>query len=159
MRLIAADNTQLGIVAFSEAIEKATGAGLDLVLVAEDGEPPVCRMMNYGKKQYERKRRVKDHKKKRPVGHKVKEIKFHTNIDPHDYRTKLNRIVDFLGKGYRVKVSLFLRGREVTHKEIAKDLMEKVVADTAEAGALDIAPREVGRNITLYLSPKPGKGA
>ncbi len=122
------------------------------MLVADDSDPPVCRIMNFGKYRYERKRRGREQKKKQ-ASHKSKEIKFHANIDPHDYGIKLNHIRGFLEKGHKVKVSLFFRGREMRNTEHGMELMTKVVKDIADIGMAEAQPRRVGRNIGMYLSP------
>lgn len=156
MRLIGPDNEQLGIFPSDQAQEKAVEAGMDLVLVADGAETPVCRIMNFGKFQYEQKRKMRDQKKKQAT-HKNKEIKFHANIDPHDYDMKVNRIVAFLEKGNRVKVSLFFRGREMTHRDLGMALMERVVEAVRTTGVVESRPRMVGRSINMFINPISGK--
>lgn len=129
---------------------------MDLVLVADRATPPVCRIMNFGKRQYEQKRKMRDQKKKQ-VTQKNKEIKFHANIDQHDYDIKLNRIIAFLKKGNRVKVSLFFRGREVTHREIGMQLMERIAEEIALYGISENRPRMIGRSIVMFLNPNSAK--
>ncbi len=143
-------------MSFEEALAKAQDAGQDLVEVAPNASPPVCRIMNYGKYQYEESKRERD-AKKRQHQHKVKEIKFHPNIEEHDYRTKVNRGVAFLEKGDKIKVSMFFRGREMAHADLGMKLMERVIADTEEIASVDAPPRRSGRMIVMMLSPKRGK--
>jgi translation initiation factor IF-3 len=112
--------------------------------------------MNFGKHQYEQKRKMRDQKKKQ-VTQKNKEIKFHANIDQHDYEIKLNRIVAFLKKGNRVKVSLFFRGREMTHREIGMQLMERVSEEIEVYGIAENRPRMIGRSIVMFLNPNSAK--
>ena len=108
--------------------------------------------MNYGKHQYEKKRQLRDQRKKHHV-HRNKEIKFHVNIDPHDYNFKVAHIKQFLEKGHRVKVSLFYRGRENAHREKGMELMKKVIEDIGESAHVENPPRMQGRNLAMLLSP------
>ena len=142
-----------GIVSVADAFLRASETGEDLVLLAENPEAPVCRVMNYGKHLYERNKRTKDQRKKQHA-QKNKEIKFHANIDPHDYSIKLGRMKDFLKKGFRVKVSLFFRGREMAHRELGMELMTRVVSDIRGFGTVDNPPRLLGRSITMLLVPE-----
>jgi translation initiation factor IF-3 len=131
VRLIDADNNQLGLLGVREALLKAEEEGMDLVLVADKAEPPVCRLMNFGKYIYEKNKRERDQKRKQQQ-HKVKEVKFHANIDPHDYEIKRDHIIAFLEKSHRVKVSLVMRGREMAHKELGLTLMRRLVEELRE---------------------------
>ncbi len=156
MRLVNFDNEQLGIVTIEQALEKAEEAGLDLVLVAETGNPPVCRLMDFKKRQYEAKKAQREAKKKQHA-QKVKEVKFHANIDKHDYQIKLNRIIGFLSKGHKVKVSLFLRGREMGFKDKAMEVMLQVADDIKEYGVLENQPKMVNRNIHMVIGTSSSK--
>jgi len=156
VRLISEDNEQLGLVSFEDALIRAQAAGLDLVEMASKSDPPVCRMMDYGKQQYEQSKRQREAKKKQHQ-QKLKEVKFHPNIDKHDYQTKLNRMFAFLQKGYKVKVSMFFRGREMAHTELGDQLMQRVIVDADEYAAVDAPPRRSGRQIAMKLSPKVRK--
>jgi translation initiation factor IF-3 len=109
--------------------------------------------MDYGKFQYEQSKKQRDARKK-AHHHKLKEIKFHPNIDQHDYQTKMNRVLAFLGKGDKVKVSMYLRGREMAHADLGQQLMRRVIEDVGEAAAVDAPPRRAGRMISMMLSPK-----
>lgn len=153
--MIDADNTQLGIVSFSEAIERAREAGKDLVLVAPNSNPVVCRIMNFGKFIYQKNKQIRDQRKKQVV-RKLKEVKFHANIDEHDYQVKLNHIIEFLKKGNRVKVSLFFRGREMIHRDSGRALLERVIEAIGEYGTVDAPPRLAGRNMSMQLAPVSG---
>jgi translation initiation factor IF-3 len=152
VRLIASNNEQLGILPIGDARIRAKAVGLDLVLVSDQTNPPVCRLMNFGKHQYEKKRQLRDQRKKHHV-HRNKEIKFHVNIDPHDYKFKVEHIKQFLAKGHRVKVSLFYRGRENAHREKGMELMKQVIVDIGEFATIENPPRMVGRNLSMLLSP------
>ena len=160
VRLIGADGEQLDIVSFAKARELAQQAGLDLVLVSDRATPPVVRIMDYGKLLFEQKKNLKNQRKNN-VAQKVKEVKFHINIDKHDYEYKLARGVEFLGKGCKLKVTLMLRGREMAHQDLAFELMDKVMAYLAEYGEADGKPKLLGRNITVFFAPgkKSGRAA
>jgi translation initiation factor IF-3 len=152
VRLIASNNEQLGILPIGEARTRAKAVGMDLVLVSDETTPPVCRLMNFGKAQYEKKRQLREQRKKNHV-HRNKEIKFHVNIDPHDYSFKVTHIKQFLDKGHRVKVSLFYRGRENAHREKGMELMKQIIVDIADLATVENPPRMVGRNLSMLLSP------
>ena len=137
-------------------MERAAQAGEDLVEVASRSNPPVCRIMDYGKFLYEEKKKQRQSRKKQHVT-KLKEIQFHPNIEEHDYHTKLNRVIEFLNKGNKVKVSMFFRGREMAHRDIGRDLLERVIQDTKEVGHVDSPPKSSGRHITMYLAPEARK--
>ncbi|MCF7791117.1 MAG: translation initiation factor IF-3 [Victivallales bacterium] len=152
VRLISNDGEQLGVVPIGEAFKKSENAGLDLVLVAEKAKPPVCKIMDFGKLVYEQKQKKKNQKKTQSV-QKTKEIKFHVNTDDHDYNIKIDHAIKFLEKGYKVKISLFFRGREAAHKEIGFDLINKTVEKLSEYGKADKAPALSGRIISVLLNP------
>ena len=135
-----------------DALKLAKDAGLDLVLVAEKAEPPVCKIMDFGKLQYEHKKRLRDQRKSNHAN-KVKEVKFRLRIEQHDYEYKLNHILEFLEKGYKVKTSLMFRGREMAHKDFGFELINRVIKDLEEHAKLDAPPKMVGRNITVSFSP------
>lgn len=154
--MIAPDNEQLGIMPFRDALLRAGAAGLDLVEVAGNASPPVCRIMDYGKHQYEESKRLRDARKKQHQ-HKIKEIKFHPNIGVHDYQTKLNRAIAFLKKGDKLKVSMFFRGREMAHTDIGMELLKRVIVDLGDQIVVDSPPRKSGRMLGMMLSPKAQK--
>ena len=153
VRLIGAEGEQLGVVAYSKAKELAFEAGLDLVLVSDRSTPPVVRIMNFGKLCYEQKKNLKA-QRKNTAAQKIKEIKFHINIDQHDYDTKLNKAIDFLDKKFRLKVTLALRGREMAHQDMAFELMDKVTEALKEYADADGKPKLLGRNISVNFAPK-----
>ncbi len=135
-----------------EALAKAASAGLDLVEVAGQSNPAVCRIMDYGKFQYEEKKKLRDSRKKQHTA-KLKEIQFHPNIDSHDYQTKVNHAIAFLEKGYKLKVSVFFRGREMAHREMGRVILDRVINDTKHVGHVDAPPKSAGRNTIMYLAP------
>ncbi len=153
MRLIGENGEQLDVVPLMKAREMAQEAGLDLVLVSERSVPPVVRIMNFGKLQYEQKKNQKVQRKNNVV-QKVKEVKFHINVDTNDYAIKLKRALDFLEKRCRLKVTLTLRGREMAHQDLAYELMDRIIADLAAAADPDGKPKLLGRNITVNFAPK-----
>jgi len=136
----------------SEAIKKAQNMGLDLVEVAPTANPPVCKIVDFGKFRYDISKQEKD---KRPSGTKLKEIKFRVNIDDHDYLTKIRHAEEFLDKGNKVRVQLQFRGREMAHQEFGMQLMDKVRDDLATMAQVEMEPKIAGRNITMTLSPLP----
>ena len=154
VRLIDSNNEQLGILSLEKAIELAAKEAKDLVVVAEQATPPVCRIMNFGKYVYEKNKRGRDQKKKQTrTSSKTKEIKFHANIDTHDYNIKLSHIKNFLSKGFKVKASLFFRGREMKNTDKGMDLMVRIGDDITEVGSVESTPRLIGRNIHMLLAP------
>lgn len=155
MLLIGLDGEQLGVVSYSKAKELAAEAGQDLVMVAERANPPVVRIMNFGKLCYEQKKNQKAQRKV-AAAQKVKEVKFHINIDQHDYETKINHVKDFFEKGFRVKVTLALRGREMAHQDMAYELMNRVTEELIPIADPDGKPKMMGRNISVGFTPKSG---
>ncbi len=157
VRLVGEDGEQIGLISYSDARAQAENAGLDLVLVAERSDPPVCRIMDYGKLQFEQKKNLKT-QRKRNLTQKVKEVKFHVNVDKHDYGYKIDHARVFLNKGNKVKITLSLRGREMAHKEMAFELMARITEDLKGIGKSEVTPKFQGRNITVPFAPdKTGK--
>src|SRR5664279_5718307 len=136
----------------SDALRKATSLGLDLVEVAPTANPPVCKIVDFGKFRYDISKQEKD---KKPSGTKLKEIKFRVNIDDHDYLTKIRHGEGFLDKGNKVRVQLQFRGREMAHQEFGMELMHKVKGDLVTMAHVEMEPKLMGRNITMTLSPLP----
>ena len=153
VRLIGADGEQLGIVAVSEAQRLADEKNLDLVKIAPQAQPPVCRIMDYGKHKFEIAKREKENRKNQKVSN-VKEVRLTPNIDDHDFNTKLNQAVKFLKSGDKVKVSVRFRGREITHSSIGRDLLVRFRDGAEEFGASDSDIKLEGRNMAMVLSPK-----
>lgn len=141
---------------FDEALRKAEALSMDLVEVAGTADPPVCRIMDYGKHVYQASKRQRDARKNQHII-RIKEVKFHPNINQHDYETKRNHVVAFLGKGDKVKVSMFFRGREAAHSELGMQLMQRLVADTQDVAAVDAPARNSGRLLSMMLSAKSKK--
>jgi len=152
VRLVGPEGEQLGVFATKDAMGKARQYEMDLVEIAPTSRPPVCKIMDYGKFKYEQGKKQKV-SKKHQAQTKVKEIKYHANVGEHDYQTKLRRTRDFLMEGYRVKCSLYFRGRENDHRQFGFDLFQRVKADVAELVNVDQEPRLTGRNLMMLLSP------
>ena len=156
VRIIGADNEQLGLVSFDRALDMADDAGLDLVLIAAQADPPVCRIMDYGKYRYERDKREKDAKKKQQVV-ETKEIQLSVRIDTNDFNTKVNRARGFLTRGDKVKVVVRFKGRQMTHQEIGQELLAKFSAACEDICIVDKQPKLEGRFLSMFLAPQPVK--
>jgi translation initiation factor IF-3 len=154
VRLIGPEGEQMDVVSLSKARDLARNMGLDLVLVSDRAVPPVVRIMNFGKLQYEQKKSLKAQRKNQAT-QKLKEVKFHVNIDKHDYETKLKHALDFLEKGCKLKITLALRGREMAHQELAFQLMDQVMEALAPYADADGKPKMLGRNISVNFAPRP----
>jgi translation initiation factor IF-3 len=144
----------LGIISTREALETAFSQGLDLVEVAPEVTPPVCRIMDYGKHKYERAKKAKDAKKKQTVV-QVKEIKMRPKTDEHDYLFKLHHIQEFLSKGYKIKVSLMFRGRELSHIDLGRKRLERLTKDLENQGTIEQPAKMEGKNMTMLVAPRP----
>jgi translation initiation factor IF-3 len=136
----------------SDALKRAQSMDLDLVEVAPTANPPVCKIVDFGKVRYDISKQVKD---RRSAGTKLKEIKFRVNIDDHDYLTKIRHAEEFLDKGNKVRVQLQFRGREMAHQEFGMQLMHKVRDDLTSMAQVEMEPKITGRNVTMTLSPLP----
>ena len=145
------DAQQLGVMTTREAIEKAKSVGLDLVEIAANADPPVCRIVDYGKYKYEQSKLKKTSKSKGPV--KMKEVKFRVRTEEHDYNIKCARAEKFLDEGNKVRVQLQFRGRENAHREIGFEVMDRVKNDLTGMSHVDMAPKLAGRAISMVLSP------
>jgi len=153
VRVLGADGEQAGVLTIEQALELAAEAGLDLVEIAPQSEPPVCRVMDYGKFVFEtNKKQSVARKKQKQV--QVKEIKFRPGTDIGDYQVKLRNLIRFLEDGDRVKVTLRFRGREMAHQELGVELLERVKLDLEEYGVVEQFPRMEGRQMVMVLSPK-----
>ena len=155
IRVIGADGAQLGIMPTKAALELAKKESLDLVNIAPKAEPPVCRIMNYGKYCFEQAKREKEAKKKQKVV-EVKEVRLSLKIDTHDFNTKVNQAIKFLEHGDRVKVAIRYRGRELAHPELGNEVMERF-KQACTAGVVDKAPKMEGRSLVMFMSAKPNK--
>lgn len=157
MRVVEEDGThQLGILQTSQAIRIAKERGLDLVEVAPNADPPVCKIVNYGKYKYIQEKHKKEAHKHHKAG-KVKEMKFRIGIDPHDYLIKIMHAEDFLAEGHKVRIQLQFRGRQMAHQELGHQLAQKIKADLLTMGSVDQEPKMAGRNINMQISPLPGQ--
>ncbi|WP_350345104.1 translation initiation factor IF-3 [Proteinivorax tanatarense] len=153
VRLIGSDGGQQGVVSSAKAREMAAEQGLDLVAVAPQARPPVCRIMDVGKYKYEQAKKEKEAKKKQHVI-SVKEVKLRPKIDEHDFQTKLRNVIRFLKKQDKVKVTIMFRGREVTHPQIGQRLCERVAEEVADIGTVEKKAKLEGRNMIMVLAPK-----
>jgi translation initiation factor IF-3 len=153
VRVVDSDGKQLGVLPTSEALRIAEGKELDLVEIAPTANPPVCRIMDYGKFRYEKKKKAQESKKKQ-VYVTVKEVKMGSRTDDHDVDFKVSHIRKFLERGQRVKVSVFFRGREITHPEIGRDMLLHVFEKVKDLGNMEVNPRLEGRNMSIMLQPR-----
>ncbi|HEX9147352.1 MAG TPA: translation initiation factor IF-3 [Candidatus Binatia bacterium] len=152
VRVIGAKGEQLGVMPLYEALKLVEAQELDLVEVAAEAQPPVCRMMDYGKFRYEQKKKAHGPKKHSVID--VKEVKMGSRTDPHDVEHKVKNIRLFIGRGQRVKVSVFFRGREITHPELGRQMLRGVVDRIQDIAKVDIEPRLEGRSMAMLLTPK-----
>jgi len=153
VRLIDQDGKQAGIVPTSEALAAAEEVGLDLVEVAPNSDPPVCRIMDYGKYKYQQSKKLQESKKKATII-LVKEVKIRPKTEEHDYQFKLRNIRKFLGQKNKTKISLMFRGREIAYANLAQGLLERIAQDVADIGVVEQMPKMEGRNMTMMLAPK-----
>lgn len=152
VRVVGADGQQVGIVEIEKALAMAQDLDLDLVEVADQADPPVCRIMDYGKYKYEQAVRQKEARKKQSLI-VVKEMKMRPKIDRHDYETKKGHVVRFLRQGAKVKVTIMFRGREMQHTELGRKLLDRLAQDVSEIAKVDTPPKVDGRNMTMVLGP------
>ena len=156
IRLIGSDGEQMGIVSSEEALKIADAQGLDLVKISPQANPPVCKLMNYGKFRFEQSKREKEARKNQRVV-EVKEIRMSPGIDIGDFNTKLKNAQKFIADGNRVKVSVRFRGSEMAHTDIGRALLDKFAEQCAETASLDKGAKLEGRMMSIFLSPKTGK--
>lgn len=152
-RLIAEDGAQLGVVNVREALSMARERGLDLIEVAPTAAPPVCKIMDYGKYKYDQGKREREARKKQHVS-EMKGIKMRPGIDEHDFQFKLRHVQKFLQDGDKVKITVIFRSREITHPEIARRSLERIVEEVSEIGVVEKTPGMEGRTMTMILTPK-----
>ena len=153
VRLIDARGTMIGVVSTEDALQRAADAGLDLVEVAGNAEPPVCKILDYGKLKYETQKKEAEARKKQKVIH-IKEIKMRPTIDDNDYDVKMRSMVRFLDEGDKVKVTMRFRGREMAHQELGMDVLMRVKNDLDEIAKVEQFPKMEGRQMTMVMSPK-----
>jgi translation initiation factor IF-3 len=156
LRVVGPEGEQLGILTRSDALNKAEELGLDLVEVAPNAAPPVCKVMDYGKFRYQQQKRAHEAKKKQTVI-QVKEVKVRPKIDEHDYQFKLNHAKRFLEHGDKAKVSVMFRGREIVHRDLGRKLLDRFIEDTKELSEVEMMPKMEGRNMTMVLVAKAQK--
>jgi translation initiation factor IF-3 len=152
VRLVGADGQQIGVVDTRDALGQARDLDLDLVEVAPQADPPVARIMDYGKYKYERDVKLKEARKKQSrTG--LKEIKFRPKIDPHDYATKKGHVTRFLSAGNKVKITIMFRGREMAHTDLGRRILDRLVADLGELVIVEAMPKQEGRNMIMVIAP------
>lgn len=156
VRLVDDEGNQLGLVPRMQAIDLAISKKLDLVNVAPNAKPPVCRIMDYGKYRYEQEKKEKEARKKQKVIN-IKELRFTPNIEDHDLNTKANRAIDFLKNGDRIKVSVRFRGREMGHTDLGREVLDKFYDLVSEYGVVDKKPKMEGRSLVMFLSERKDK--
>jgi translation initiation factor IF-3 len=154
IRLIGADGENAGVVPPRTALEMAEQAGLDLVEISPNANPPVCKIMDYGKYKYEQQKRESEARKKQKVI-EVKEVKFRPGTDTHDYDVKMRNVLRFLEDGDKVKVTLRFRGREMAHQDLGRDLLERISEDVKEYGRVENMPKMEGRQMVMIIGPAP----
>ncbi|MBK6670518.1 MAG: translation initiation factor IF-3 [Actinobacteria bacterium] len=152
VRLIDRDGAQLGIKSLPEALSIARAAELDLVEVADKANPPVCRIMDYGKYKFEAQQRAKE-SRKRATNIVVKEMKYRPKIGGGDFDTKTRKVAQFLSEGHKVKITIMFRGREMQHPELGRRILDRVAEEVADLGKVEVTPRQDGRNMTMVLGP------
>lgn len=152
VRLIGPEGDQRGIVETREALRMAREDELDLVLVGETAQPPVAKMLDYGKYRYELQQQEKE-ARKRTRQQEMKAIKFRVKIDDHDYETKVNHVRRFLKAGHKVKITIMFRGRERTHPELGRDILDRVARDVSELAVVEAAPNIAGMDMNMVLGP------
>lgn len=156
IRLIGAEGENVGVVTPAQAMAMAEEAGLDLVEISPNANPPVCKIMDYGKYKYAQQKRESEARKKQKVI-EVKEVKFRPGTDKHDYDVKMKNVFKFLEKGDKVKVTLRFRGREMAHIDLGRELLERIAADVTEHGKVENMPKMEGRQMVMMIGPLAAK--
>ena len=157
VRVIGDEGEQIGIMPPFEALKMAREKNLDLVEISPTAQPPVCRIMDYGKFLYQNEKREREAKKKQKTI-TVKEVKFRINVDDHDYETKKNHVLRFLDEGDKVKATIFFRGREMTRQSLGRGILERLIKDVEHKGLVEFRPRQEGNTLHLILAPKKETG-
>ena len=152
VQVIGSDGGNLGSMPLNKAIELAKNEGLDLIEISPNANPPVCKIMDFGKFKYDQQKREAEARKKQKTI-ELKEIKFRPNTDKHDYGVKMRSVTKFLENGDKVKITLRFRGREMAHQELGAELMERVAVDTAHLGKPDVIPKVEGRQMIMIIYP------
>ena len=156
LRVIDADGTQLGIMSLRQALEIAEQKNLDLVKIAPQANPPVCKIIDYGKYRFEQAKREKEARKNQRVV-EIKEVRLSLNIDTHDFETKRNHALRFISEGNKVKVSIRFRGREMGHPELGQEIMQRFAGAMSEVANVEKPAKLEGRTMLMFLAPKPAK--
>ncbi|WP_371924996.1 translation initiation factor IF-3 [Halobacillus sp. A1] len=152
VRLIDVNGEQLGVKSKNEALDIAANANLDLVMVAPNAKPPVCRIMDYGKYRYEQQKKEKEARKNQTTI-KIKEVRLSPGIEEHDFNTKLRNARKFLSKGDKVKASVRFRGRAITHKELGQKVLDRLAEECKDVATIETRPKMEGRNMFMMLAP------
>ena len=152
IRLIGAEGENEGVVTPERALEMAVEVGLDLVEISPNADPPVCKIMDFGKFKYEQQKRESEARKKQKTI-EVKEVKFRPNTDTHDYDVKMRNVFKFLENGDKVKITMRFRGREMAHQNLGRDLLERVAEDVNELGKVENMPKMEGRQMVMMIGP------
>lgn len=158
VRCIDGNGAMLGVIAIDEALRRSRDQNLDLVEISPNADPPVCRIMDFGKYKYELNRKEKEARRSQIHAADLKEIKFHANVGDHDFETKMRHILNFLADGRKVKASLYLRGRENIHRELGFEVIKRVIKASEAVSSTDGPPRTLGSSIMVLLIPKSVKG-
>ena len=153
IRLIGAEGENHGVVTVEKGMELARQAGLDLVEISPNAEPPVCKILDYGKFKYEQQKKANAARKKQKT-QDVKEIKMRPGIDVHDYNVKMKKIHQFIDEGDKVKITIRFRGREMAHQDLGADVLSRVVADVEETAKIEARPKMEGRQMIMIVAPK-----
>ena len=153
VRVIDPDGKQIGVLPVKEAIRIAAERGFDLVEVAPNSQPPVCRIMNYGKYKYQQSKRTQEARKHQTIIH-IKEVKVRPRTEEHDFQFKLRHVKRFLDEGNKVKISILFRGREIAHPEFGKDMLNRFIEGVKDTMVIEQSPRLEGRNMVMILAPK-----
>jgi translation initiation factor IF-3 len=153
LRVIDSEGEQVGIISRDEALDLADEKGLDLVLVSDTADPPVCRIMDHGKYKFEQEKKAREAKKKQHTSD-VKEVKMRYKIDEHDYQVRVRSAERFLKSGDKVKATITFKGREIQHAHLAEELLNRMATDLQEVAEIQQAPKKEGRNMMMMLSPK-----
>jgi len=156
IRVIDTDGQQLGIVTREEAIRLAEEKELDLVVMSPNADPPVCRIMDYGKFKFEQEKKAREAKKKQHTA-EVKEVKMRYKIDDHDYMVRVHQAEKFLKSGDKVKATITFKGREIQHSHLAKDLLNRMAGDLKDVAEVQQSPKQEGRNMIMFLAPQKAK--
>ena len=156
LRVVDSDGTQLGIMPLKQALELAEQRDLDLVKIAPQAKPPVCKIIDYGKFRFEQSKREKEQRKNQRIV-EIKEVRLSLNIDTHDFETKKNHALRFIAEGNKVKASIRFRGREMGHPELGQEIMDRFAQAMGEVANVETPAKLEGRTMLMFLAPKPAK--